>query len=80
VEKWSESRESNPTNIKTAVFRGIKAITLITQKILQRPNSPNIFYVSVMLVGEMLHFSESPCFFGGIGRTVGLIWRSSELL
>ena len=38
--------ESNPTNIKSPVFWGNTAITLITQKTLQRPNSPNALSMS----------------------------------
>jgi len=38
--------ESNPTNIESPVFRGNTAIILITQKTLQRPNSPNVLPMS----------------------------------
>ena len=58
------------------VFRRNTAITQITQKTLRDPILPMFSqcspYVSVMLGCGILRFSESQCFSGELGRTVGL--------
>ena len=61
--------ESNPTNIKSPVFRGNTAITLITQKTLRDPILP-MFSLCLSDVGGVGFFdlSESQCFSGGIGE------------
>ena len=47
----------------------------------ERPNSPNVLPMSRVMFGcEILRFSESQCFSEELERTVGLRWRSSELL
>mgnify|MGYP004030832345 CR=1 FL=1 len=70
-----------PNEHRIPRFKGKYSYHIDHSENTERPNSPNDFPMSrVMLVGGILRLSESQCFSGELGRTVGLSWRPSELL
>ena len=64
--------ESNPTNIKSPLFKGNTAITLITQKNPERPNSPNVLPMSQCCWSVGFFDSVNLSVFGGIRENSGI--------